>query len=826
MKIASKLAWIAVLLSSLAMAGCAGAGVRPEQPILTHSFILDSRSTLGQTFTAFYNGLSGVHVYLRPIETSSGQIVLHLRASPLDTSDLRTASIPMPQMTQPSYYAFEFLPITDSTRKDYYIQLEIQGSGSLQVGAASGEVYLFGALYQNGQPQDAQLTFGLGYDPGDQAIGLLRECLTWAFWLLAALALFVAPGWALLEALWLGWARLRFWERFGLASGVSLAIYPLSFLWTDLLGLHLGALYAWLPALIGLGVLLWKRRKAFPSPGEKLTQAPGRLKRAWTSDFWADISMLLVVSLIIGTRLWVIRRIDLPLWGDSYQHTMIAQLLVDHGGLFQSWEPYAELASLTYHFGFHTFVAVLHWVTRLPLPQATLATGQLLNVLAILALYPLAARVGRNAWAGVFALLLAGLSAPMPMYYLNWGRYTQLAGQVILPVVALLAWERLESGQRNWSLTVLCWITLGGLALTHVRVLFFALAFVVALMALNLTRLGIRQSALNTFWLGIGGALLSLPWQIRLYAGEYMRIFSHQITTPPSQMSGFLRDYNAIGDLTNYLPSAVWVMLMIVVGWALWRREREAVVVGLWWSLLLLAANPQWLGLPGAGVLSSFAVLIAAYIPAGVLVGAAAGWAIGDLESRVYQRVASIKSGNLVTWLGYATLFTAILVLGAWNGRKQLRLIDPLRFSLGTRADLRAFNWINENIPANAGFVVNSFFAYGESLIAGSDGGWWLPLLTQRRSTQPPLNYGTEQGPFPDYRAWINQAPRVIIEKGINHSETLELLRRRGIGYAYIGQQQGRVNSPKPLLDLQTLQSDPHFELVYHQDRVWIFKIR
>jgi hypothetical protein len=752
--------------------------------------------------------------------------VLNLRASPLEAADLRTASIPMSQIAQPGDYAFEFPPITDSTRKDYYLQLAIQGSGSLEVGAASGEVYLFGALYQNGQPQDAQLTFGLGHDPAAQAIGLLRECLTWAFWLLAALALFVAPGWALLEAMWSGWARLRFWERFGLASGVSLAVYPLLFLWTDLLGLHLGVLYAWLPAAIGLGGLLWRRRKAWSSLGKGRTHFPRQMKRASTSEIWADISMLLVVSLIVGTRLWVIRRIDLPFWGDSYQHTMIAQLLVDHGGLFQSWEPYAELVSLTYHFGFHTFVAVLYWLTRLPLPQATLVTGQLLNVLAIIALYPLAARVGRNAWAGVFAVLLAGLIAPMPMYYLNWGRYTQLAGQVILPAVALLAWERLESRQRNWSLTILCWIILGGLALTHVRVLFFALAFVVALLLLNLTRLGLRQSILNAFWWGIGGALLSLPWQIRLYAGEYMRIFSHQLTTPPSQMSGFLRDYNAIGELTSYLPSAVWIIFMLVIGWALWRREREAVVVGLWWSLLLLAANPQWLGLPGAGVLSSFAVLIAAYIPAGALIGAAAGWAIGDLESRLSLRMARIRPGSLVAWFGYAVLAVAIFALGAWNGRKQLRLIDPLRFSLGTRADLRAFRWINENIPADAGFVVNSFFAYGGSLTAGSDGGWWLPLLTQRRSTQPPLNYGAEQGPIPDYRAWINQAPRAIIEKGINHPETLELLKGRGIGYAYIGQQQGRVNSPGPLLDPQTLQSDPRFELVYHQDRVWIFKIR
>ena len=79
--------------------------------------------------------------------------------------------------------------------------------------------------------------------------------------------------------------------------------------------------------------------------------------------------MLVVVGLIVGTRLWIIRRIDLPMWGDSYQHAMIAQLLVDHKGLFESWAPYAELTSLNYHFGFHAAAAALGWFWALQLER-------------------------------------------------------------------------------------------------------------------------------------------------------------------------------------------------------------------------------------------------------------------------------------------------------------------------------------------------------------------------------------------------------------------------------------------------------------------------
>jgi hypothetical protein len=130
---------------------------------------------------------------------------------------------------------------------------------------------------------------------------------------------------------------------------------------------------------------------------------------------------------------------------------MIAQILVDHEGLFETWSPYAELIGLNYHFGFHTIVAVFHWITGMSLPQATLVTGQLLNVMAVVALYPLATRLGRNQLAGVIAVLVAGLVAPMPC--LPEDGIPARASD--LPAVILLAWAQLDQTSKI-GLTTLC----------------------------------------------------------------------------------------------------------------------------------------------------------------------------------------------------------------------------------------------------------------------------------------------------------------------------------------------------------------------------------
>jgi hypothetical protein len=835
-----------VLLLLFGLSACAPF-VKDGQPdTASTNIILQDGQTVGQTLLARDRGLQGIEIYLGQETPGSGEIQLHLRSDPQSSADLAVSALAVQSITAPGWVRFTFPPQNDSRQKDYYLHLKIKGHGSVRVETAPGDTYLEGALYQNKSPLDAQMTFRLVYNPGQLFLGLLAQVGSWLGILGIAIFLFILPGWALLALLWPDWDALAWGERLGLAGGLSLALYPLLFLWTDMIGLRLGPLYAWLPALAGLSVILWLYSAGRKS---KVEGSALSLSKDHRSEFvsrilhpvlhitFHDITLLLILALIFLTRFWVIRSLDVPMWGDSYQHTMIAQLLVDNGGLFNSWQPYAELQTFTYHFGFHTAIAAFHWISGLDLPQSVLWTGQILNVLAVLALYPLATRVGGNRWAGLGAVLVAGLLSPMPMYYVNWGRYTQLAGQVILPGAIYLAWATLEAKPHRiespaltegsiWSKwrripfdagrMALTWMILGGLALTHYRVLIFAVLFFAAFFILRARRDSWRLLFVRTFWMGIGAGLLFLPWFIHTFAGRILLIFATKLSTPAAAVSTWAQEYNAIGDLSSYLPALLWLLLPVSIIWGLWQREKGVALITLWWFLILVAANPQWLRLPGEGALTNFAVFIAAYIPAGVLAGYLLGQVIG-YKLKVESARKSLVLALLVS--------VSVFVVGIWGARARLNDLQVVSSVLATRPDIRAAEWIQENTPQDARFLVNSFFAYNDSAIVGSDGGWWLPLLAQRQTTLPPLTYSSERGPRPDYVGWINALAGEIQNKGIAHPNVLAFLRARGITYVYIGQRQGRVNYGGPyVLEPEQLLASPNFRLVYRQDRVWIFK--
>ena len=167
-------------------------------------------------------------------------------------------------------------------------------------------------------------------------------------------------------------------------------------------------------------------------------------------------------------------------------------------------------------------------------------------------------------------------------------------------------------------------------------------------------------------------------------------------------------------------------------------------------------------------------------------------------------------------------LLTLVAVFGARTRINDLRVADS---SLVTRPDIRAVTWIKDNLPENSNMLVNSFFAYGGSAVAGSDGGWWLPLLTRTQSTLPPITYTLEKSPFPGYRQWVNALTAEIQSKGINHPDVLAMLDERRVTHVYIGQQQGLVGYEGPSLSPQEMLASPHYSLIYHQDRVWIFEV-
>ena len=877
---------LACLLIAFILTACAPV-IGNTQSAQTEWLTLSSSATIGQTFVANFDGLSGLQLLLTPQTPGTGTINIHLRSDTYTSTDIAVSSLPVSMVNATGHYSFFFTPQSTSRRIYYYVSIDIQGEGAVQVGAAGGETYLDGARYSNSIAQDGQLSFRLMYSIRRLGLGLVREFATWGVILLAGIFVFLLPGWGLLKLLWPGWdtqpegVSLTWMEKLGLSAGVSLAIYPILLLWTGLVGLRLGLLYAWLPPVAGIGGLIWYNRASFMKRKSVVENQPrsfvGYLRSINLPSRWAvptlpTTVLLFVVALLVFSRFWAVRTLDAPMWGDSYQHTVIAQLIVDHNGMFRSWQPYANLNSFTYHFGYHSAAAVFHWATGLAMPRTILWTGQILNIMAVLSLYPLAMKVRRNRWSGVTAVIIAGFLAPVPMSYTNWGRYTQLAGQIVLAAVIYMLWSvtthPTTSDKSTITITpvsldtaptpgasdhirkaiILTAIVMGGLALTHFRVLIFAILFLAAIY-INSVFSRIRATEwktliLKTLWIGLGSGIIFLPWFINIYGGKILRNFTNQLSTPASAVPIDMQSYNIVGPLVQYLPVGVWLLLPLAVAWGLWKQHKEIALISLWGFLLLVAANPAWLRLPGTGALSNFAIFIAIYIPAGILIGGAIGLFADEFFSGEWQADLSLKLAD-----GWKANLLRLGVVGVRKNARGSRLMDslialvligvtllglsqrlddlhPELYALLTRPDLRAASWINDNLHPDANIAVNSFFAYGNTLVVGSDGGWWLPVLTKRETTLPPLNYGTERSSQSGYKTWINELSQAINDKGITHIDVINMLYERKITQVYIGQQQGRVNYyGLAVFDPRLLADDPHFRAVYHQDRVWIFEV-
>ncbi len=814
---------LSIIVFALTLAGCSI--TRAEQAEHHDDSILSNDSSLGQTFFSRYHGLTGIEVYFLPSEGHCETFTLYLKSNPSSKETLATAKLALNQNYNHGFYRFSFPPIWDSQNKDFFFELVTDCASGIRIATANGHAYLNGALYVNKKPVDAQMTFRLIYDPIQLGLGVGLLALSWLPILILGLMLCCVPGWLLLKLTWTDWDALHWTEKFALSTSTSLSIYPLLFLWSHLIGIQLGSLFAWLPAFLGGIGLIWLNRKGIiqgiQSWKHKEKSMFLKNRFAITNPSSAEVYFLITLFIIFAVRFWVIRNLDVPLWGDSYQHTLIAQLLVDHRGLFNTWQPYADLQTFTYHFGFHSMVAVFHWFTKISMPKATLWMGQILNGLAVISLYPFTSHISKNKWGGIAALFIAGLLTPMPMYYLNWGRYTQLAGQVILPGLIYFLWQTLERKQLHWKSIILNCVLFSGLALTHYRVLIFAILFLLALCLVKLSSSNRRILLIQSFLIGLGSGLLFLPWFYHVFSGKILTILGIQLSTSPQTISAWTEQYNAIGNLTTYLPPWLWLLIPIFIGFGLWQRNHGALIISLWWFLLILAANPRWLGLPGEGILQNFTVFIASYIPVSLLGGVFLGQAVKYIGQKIHYNSQQRISLTLTSVL------SVLLFCGfAWYGvRQRINDLNLNQSALVTRPDLKAFQWIINNTTPDARFLVNSFPAYDDTLIVGADAGWWIPLLTRRQTTLPPINYGSERGPRDDYRLWVNELTKEILHKGITNPDVISILEQRNVSHVYIGQRQGKVNNPSSSLEPNELLASPYYSPIYHQDRVWIFRL-
>ena len=648
-----------------------------------------------------------------------------------------------------------------------------------------------------------------------------------ALGVLSFMTLALLPGLAVLRLL-----RVTAADRAvhaGLAVAVGLALQPVAYLWLTALRLPAGTGF-WRAALVAAAVV--------PAAGVVARAARGRAGR-WRrperaepteavaggprAAFWPRAALVALLLLVGASRWWAAREVTVPLWGDSLHHTMIVRLMVLREGVPDDWQPLAPLASFTYHFGLHAGVATLTALTGWPEHRALLVAGQVLSVLQVLTAYALVAGLTGRQWAGVAAAVAAAGLSPMPAYYLNWGRYTQLAGQVLLPAAALaVAWAAgaraptassayPPAGSRRGTYAAAALLA-AGLALTHYLVALVYAAFVVAWLALGVGgagRAGLRArgGAAVRVAAVAGGALMVVgPWLGRMADSVIARAARGMVT-------GGLADPEVYGVVS---PSAIWgsverldanvglpllAAALVAAAYALRCRERVAVVGLGWTALLVLAAYPGLLGLAMTPPLKDFTVAIGLYVPLGLVIGGAFGRA-ADGAARGRQAPA---------------LAALIVGLAAALAIKDRAVVDA-RHVLVSPADERALAWIRGATPPESVFLVGCVAAFGNTVCAGDDAGWWIPLLAHRTTTVPPITYGLERAADPLLAARVNGLAE-LWRTDLDAPDTRRALLGAGVTHAYAGAT-GRA------LPRDRLAASPHWRLVHEDDGARVYALR
>jgi hypothetical protein len=463
----------------------------------------------------------------------------------------------------------------------------------------------------------------------------------------ALLLLMVAPGYLIERSI--GGPRPALLVRSALWVGLSLSAIALLYqaAWVVSLRLSPAVLTALLLALsVAAALAAWRdlgADAAIQPPGERLQAG------AW-------LLFGLICLLTLGLRFVHIADLALPAWVDPVHHTLMVRVAAERGMAPVDLTPYLAVTELPYHWGYHVLIAAAYVLSGLDLPATLLWSGQILNALQAPAAGALALLLWRKPAAAVAAALIVGLVSIFPAYYVSWGRYTQLAGLLLLPALAA-AWAYGLGGHLSWPMPVALtpnplsrglrpqerglsetqfppeeaegegrnplfmttdplgaggsrrgwWIAaallLAGLSLIHFRVLVFGLALIASQSAIWVIGASVRQIRRNLLAVALtalGAIGLAGPW-LWLLA---QRALLPALPQPQTLVGESSYTALSLGLLWAGQNRALVALALLSAFVLVARRRRAALVMLGWVGGLLILANPGLLTylLPAIGL--------------------------------------------------------------------------------------------------------------------------------------------------------------------------------------------------------------------------------
>lgn len=782
----------------------------------------DGTHSLQQTIQTRQKRIDGIFLWLQSTPDSNsqdGKITFELYNPPEASSPWATTSIKPSTYRPDQPVLIIFKPVANTSSGSYKLVITARDC-TLQVFGRAEDAYAQGTASQDDAILPADIAFRVKYKYDVQALWEDFISIFPQSWLIVITFLFfIAPGSLLLSKLKVD----QFFnpaERIGLVVAINIALPVCIMEWSSLFDFKWTKGAVWCVYVGVVIIYIFLRMKAIQQAVKQnlLLQDPST---SWLMQLalWFRknrflIALILIFIITLTVRLIMVRDLAAPPWVDSVHHALLTRIIMEQGKFPETYSPYIVADNARYHPGYHVMLAVFQWLSGLEMQTGMLLFGQLLNAFMVFGVFLFAITFTGNSKTGLFAALIVALFTPMPAYYTSWGRYTQLAGLVILPAAFALInfilspeFNSLANRNHRISIIFLASLLCASLFITHYRVIIFLALLLFALWIMRGTRSIknrlFRKTIIGDLFLILSvvviAVVLSSPW----LPGALAEFIVPRIESTLKGDSAFA------GHSWAYLTAGLgtWTCYLAIAGvlFGIFKRKNFTWVLILWIVFLFLMANMNMLKLPMSGYINNTSVEIALFLPIAVF-GA-------DFLVFVINLVGRVFSGKW-NYFYNGILFIGIIIISVFGAQKLIPILNSDTVLLH-HADIPAIHWIENNIPAEETISINPF-AWGYGLFTGADGGFWITPLSGRKTMPPPLLYGFDtQGEIAKY---ITQTSKEILLKGGDPVALSHLLVSENIRYVYLGARGG-------VFSHQKLMESDLYELIYNENGIWIFEL-
>ncbi len=813
-----------LFLGIFLLSGCANLS-DPETTQIYHGDIVgivDQSHTLEQTIQTRQSRIDGMYLWIQSdpaSEPQTGKITFDLYNPPDASSPWASSAIKAGTYRSDQSLYITFQPKEKALSNTYKLVIRTT-NGAIQVFGRSEDNYSRGTAVQDSTPLPGDIAFRVNYQYDIQTLwGDFVSTLPQFGLAVIVFLFFFIPGNFLLSSLKIN-QYFAPAERIGLSVALSMALPVCIMEWTSVFNYRwtqgavwfvyagIAILYSWWAGKVVLDYL--RKIRSSQKPSNELAL---RIVN-WPGNNRYLIALVVIFLFSLAIRLIMVRDLAAPPWVDSVHHALLTRIIMEQGKFPDTYSPYIMANNARYHPGYHVMLAVFQWLSGLELQTGMLLFGQILNAAIVFSVFLFTMSLTQNSKTGLIAALIAGVFTPMPAYYTSWGRYTQLAGLLIMPAAFALIkfslsreFAEIRNKNKRMSVFLLAGILCAGLFITHYRVIVFLGLLLIAFLIVrylskikNRTLLKLINNDFSlVFFIIAISILFSAPWLPGTLA-EFIL---------PKIESSLKGDTAFAGHSWAYLTSGLgaWTLYLALAGilMGVFKRKKFTWVLIIWVIFLFIMANLNMLKLPMSGFINNTSVEIALFLPIAVLGGYLSVFIINLIGGLFHGKWVLVYNG---------VVLIAVIICSVFGAQKLLPILNPDTV-LARQADIPAIHWIENNIPAEETIFINPL-AWGYGLYTGADGGFWITPLSGRKTMPPPLLYGFDtQG---DISRYVTQLSKDASEKSNDPIALYNLLISENIHYVYLGAKGGIV-SPQRLIESKL------FNPIYNKDGVWIFAL-